>query len=46
MIFSGTPAQVAAAGPVFGQHNDQVLREILGYTDDEVLDLVVSGALE
>ena len=46
MIFSDTPARVAAAGPVFGQHNEQVLRDILGLTDDEVLELVVSGVLE
>ena len=46
MIFSDTPARVTRAGPVFGQHNDEVLRDVLGYTDDEVLDLVVKGVLE
>jgi crotonobetainyl-CoA:carnitine CoA-transferase CaiB-like acyl-CoA transferase len=46
MVFSDTPARVTSAGPVFGQHNDHVLREVLGYTDDEVMDLVVSGVLE
>ncbi len=46
MIFSDTPARVTGAGPVFGQHNDGVLRDVLGYSDDEVLDLVVSGVLE
>ncbi len=46
MVFSGTPAQVKSSAPVFGQHNDQVLRDILGYSDEEVLDLVVNGVLE
>jgi crotonobetainyl-CoA:carnitine CoA-transferase CaiB-like acyl-CoA transferase len=45
MVFSATPAHVTAPGPSFGQHNDEILRDILGL-DDEVIDLVASGALD
>jgi benzylsuccinate CoA-transferase BbsF subunit len=31
--------------PLLGQHNEQVLREILGMTDDEITDLIISEAL-
>ena len=46
MIFSDTPARVKAPGPVFGQHNEEVLRDVLGYSDEEVLELVTNGVLE
>ena len=46
MRLSGTPATAAWAGPVYGQHNVTVLREILGMDDDEISDLAASGALE
>ena len=31
--------------PVLGQHNEQVLREILGMTDDEVAEAVIAEAI-
>jgi crotonobetainyl-CoA:carnitine CoA-transferase CaiB-like acyl-CoA transferase len=43
---SRTPAEITAPGPTFGQHNDYVLRQILGMADEEIGDLVASGALE
>jgi hypothetical protein len=33
-------------GPTFGQHNDEVLRGILGLCDEEIVELTVAGALE
>lgn len=33
-------------GPEIGQHNDYVLRELLGLTDQEVIELVSDEALE
>jgi len=45
-VLPRTPARVTAAGPTFGQHNDQVLRDILKLTDDEIVTLAMSGALE
>jgi crotonobetainyl-CoA:carnitine CoA-transferase CaiB-like acyl-CoA transferase len=32
--------------PCLGQHNEYVLKEILGMSDGEIADLVVAGALE
>lgn len=32
--------------PTLGQHNELVLKEILGLSDEEIADLVVAGALE
>ena len=31
--------------PVLGQHNDQVLREVLGMSDEEVTEAIIGGAL-
>ena len=33
------------AAPVMGQHNEYVLRELLGMSDEEITDAVVGGAL-
>jgi crotonobetainyl-CoA:carnitine CoA-transferase CaiB-like acyl-CoA transferase len=46
MVFSATPARVDRPAPVFGQDNEHVLRDILGYSDEEILDLVVNNVLE
>jgi crotonobetainyl-CoA:carnitine CoA-transferase CaiB-like acyl-CoA transferase len=46
MRFSRTPATAAWPGPEIGQHNDYVLRGILGITDEEITELVVDEALE
>jgi crotonobetainyl-CoA:carnitine CoA-transferase CaiB-like acyl-CoA transferase len=46
MRFSRTPATVAWPGPEIGQHNDHVLREMLGMTDEEITELVIDEALE
>jgi crotonobetainyl-CoA:carnitine CoA-transferase CaiB-like acyl-CoA transferase len=34
------------AAPVLGQHNEYVLREILGMTDDEVAEAIIAEALQ
>jgi benzylsuccinate CoA-transferase BbsF subunit len=43
---SRTPGDVATPGPMLGQHSEFVLRELLAYTDDQVFEVVMSGALE
>ena len=45
MRFSHARAAIAAPGPRIGQHNDFVLRELLGLTSDEIAELTASGAL-
>ncbi|MEP6872469.1 MAG: hypothetical protein ABI939_11570 [Anaerolineaceae bacterium] len=44
-IFSETPAQLSAA-PFLGQHIDEVLREILGLTEDENVAYAASGVFQ
>jgi len=44
--FSKTPHKLTMPAPCLGQHNEYVLKEILGMSDDEIADLVVAGALE
>ncbi len=43
---SRTPAATTWPGPPFGQHNDQILRDILGMDDEQIVELVTNGALE
>ncbi len=45
VVLSRTPGVVRRAGPSMGEHNDIVLRELLGYDDDRVTELVIEGAL-
>lgn len=43
---SATPARVDRAAPVYGQHNEQVLRDLLGYGEPQIAALRASGALK
>ncbi|MEE9278559.1 MAG: CoA transferase [Myxococcota bacterium] len=43
---SRTPAGAAWIGPTLGQHNEYVLKEILGMGEDQITELVISEALE
>ena len=43
---SRTPGRVARGGPSLGEHLDTVVRELLGYNDDRVAELLVAGVLE
>ncbi len=45
-LLSDTPAAIRRAGPVFGQDNEFVLRELLGLSEEEVVEYLVAGALE
>jgi crotonobetainyl-CoA:carnitine CoA-transferase CaiB-like acyl-CoA transferase len=46
MRFSATPARVTAAGPTFGEHNQRVLTEVLGLSDEEFVELLAEGVLQ
>ena len=43
--FSATPARPWRAGPLVGEHTQQVMSEILGFSDDEISALAAAGAL-
>jgi benzylsuccinate CoA-transferase BbsF subunit len=43
---SRTDAGLRLPGPMFGQHNEYVLRDLLGMSEEEVVELIVAGALE
>ena len=45
-LMSKTPVEITMPAPCLGQHNEYVLKQILGMSDDEVAELVVAGALE
>jgi crotonobetainyl-CoA:carnitine CoA-transferase CaiB-like acyl-CoA transferase len=44
--FSRTPAAPDWGGPTVGQHTDSVRRDILGYHDDLITELVITGAVQ
>ncbi|MBV8454840.1 MAG: CoA transferase [Deltaproteobacteria bacterium] len=46
MRFSRTPAITPWAAPEIGQHNDYVLRELLGLTDEEITKLAANEVPE
>ena len=42
---SGYDSGPRSPAPVLGQHNEHVLREILGMTDEEISEAIIGGAL-
>ena len=44
-VFSRTPARLRSPAPCLGQHNDQVLAELLGLVPAEIAELRTAGAL-
>ena len=42
---SKTPAHISKAGPCLGEDNDYVYKEILGYSDDEIADLLMERVI-
>ncbi len=43
---SRTGGEVRAPAPLIGQHTDEVLTQVLGYSEAEVARLRAAGALE
>ena len=43
---SGTPCEVKSAAPVLGQHTDEVMTGLLGYSAAEVEAMRAKGALD
>jgi len=46
IAFSGTPARVRRPGPVMGQDNEYVYKEILGMTEEEINKCYVDGVFD
>ncbi len=44
-LLSDSTAEVSRSGPSLGEHNDMVLREILGYDDEKVVAVALAGAI-
>jgi len=42
---SKTPCDIHRAGPTLGQDNEYVYREILGFSDDEIADMLKEGVI-
>jgi crotonobetainyl-CoA:carnitine CoA-transferase CaiB-like acyl-CoA transferase len=43
--FSETPGEVRTAAPLIGQHNREVLKNLLGYSDDKIKTLEKMGVI-
>jgi crotonobetainyl-CoA:carnitine CoA-transferase CaiB-like acyl-CoA transferase len=43
--YSDNPARPSHAGPVIGQHTFEVMKDILGYGEDEIAEIAATGAL-
>jgi benzylsuccinate CoA-transferase BbsF subunit len=43
--FSKNPPQPQRPGPLLGEHNQIVLQEFLGYSEDEISDLLIEGVI-
>jgi crotonobetainyl-CoA:carnitine CoA-transferase CaiB-like acyl-CoA transferase len=43
--FSRTPARPRRAGPLIGEHTFEVMRDVLGYSDEEISEIAATGAL-
>lgn len=44
-LLSETPGSIRSLGPTLGQHTEEVLRELLGTTDDELARLKAEGVI-
>ncbi len=45
LLFSGTPLSIIRPAPLLGEHNDLVLRERLGYEDNDISALRAAGVI-
>jgi crotonobetainyl-CoA:carnitine CoA-transferase CaiB-like acyl-CoA transferase len=43
--FSKTPSRPTRAGPLIGEHSFEVMRDVLGYSEDEISEIAATGAL-
>ena len=44
-VFSDMPARPTWAGPLIGEHTFEVMKDVLGYSEDEISEIASTGAL-
>jgi crotonobetainyl-CoA:carnitine CoA-transferase CaiB-like acyl-CoA transferase len=44
-ILSDTPSDIRSAAPLLGEHNEFVLKELLGLSEEEYVEALLSGLL-
>lgn len=44
-ILSETPCEINRPAPCLGEHNEHIYREVLGFSDDEIADMLVNGVI-
>lgn len=42
---SSTPCEITRPAPCLGEHNEYVLKDLLGFTDDDIADMLVQGVI-
>ena len=45
MRFSGNPHQPQRPAPLLGEHTEYVLKDLLGYTEEEVTEFLIRGVI-
>jgi len=43
--YSKTPAVINSPAPILGEHNDEVLKGLLGYSDAKLAELRAAGVI-
>jgi crotonobetainyl-CoA:carnitine CoA-transferase CaiB-like acyl-CoA transferase len=44
-IMSKTPREICRPSPCLGEHNEYVLKEILGYADEDISNFIADGVI-
>lgn len=42
---SGTPCEITRPAPCLGEHNEYIFKDLLGFADDDIAEMLVSGVL-
>jgi len=42
---SETPCEIDRHAPCLGEHNEYIYRDVLGFTDDEIADMLIEGVI-
>ena len=45
VTFTQTPASIRRVAPELGEHTQEILKERLGYNDEQIAELVIEGVI-